>query len=250
MLGITSLGDAARFGLRPAELQTTAKHFAGPTDAALAAAVRHATQSAKLAPFTIAQAALSKDAVAYPATMVVYTAARTANLPKADAAKVASFIRTATTEGQKPGPGNGQLPGGYLPIRSTGATQALFAAASQVADAVAAQKGAASTATTTDEQKPATTGAPRGAGAGGGSAPAVGGLPDSSPASTTPAGTVSTKPVKAAAAGTPRQVASSIPTTAETSQVARTLIPLLLFVGLLAGLGSAVVRTINARGRS
>jgi hypothetical protein len=56
--------------------------------------------------------------------------------------------------------------------------------------------------------------------------------------------------VKAAAAGTPRQVASSIPTTAETSQVARTLIPLLLFVGLLAGLGSAVVRTINARGRS
>jgi hypothetical protein len=45
-------------------------------------------------------------------------------------------------------------------------------------------------------------------------------------------------------------MAGSIPTTAETSQVARTLIPALLFVGLLAGLGSALVRIINARGRS
>jgi hypothetical protein len=249
MLGITSLGDAARFGLRTAQLQTTEKHFAGPTDAALAAAVRHATQAAKLAPFTIAQAALKKDAAAYPATMVVYTAARTANLPTGDAAKVASFIRTATTEGQKPGPGNGQLPGGYLPIRSTGATEALFAAASQVADAVAAQKGAAADAATTDKPKPATTGAPRGTGSTAGSATTVGGVPASSPASATPPGTVSSRPVKAAAASTPQQVSGSIPTTAETSRVARALIPLLLFGGLLAGLGSALVRIINARGR-
>ena len=42
------------------------------------------------------------------------------DLAQADANKVALFIRTATTEGQKPGAGNGELPAGFLPIQDSG----------------------------------------------------------------------------------------------------------------------------------
>ena len=249
MLGITSLGDAARFGLRTAQLQTTRKRFAGPDTASLTAAVKHATRPARLAPFTIKQVALQKDPRAYPGTMVVHAAARTAHLGQSDAAKVASFIRTATTEGQKPGPGNGQLPGGFLPIRRTGATAALFESAAQVADAVAAQNGAATTTAPLVDQTPETRPQPSARIEGGGPVDS-GGAPPVVPAAPTTPETVSTKPVKATVATAPKEVASSIPTTTETSKVARTLIPLLLFVGLLSGLGSALVRSINARGRS
>ena len=72
--------------------------------------------------------------------MVVYTAARLQNLDQDDAAKVAQFIRVSTTEGQRPGSGNGELPGGFLPISKTGVTAPLYASAQEVADAVEAQK--------------------------------------------------------------------------------------------------------------
>ena len=71
--------------------------------------------------------------------MVIYTAARLQNLIQEDADKVAQFIRTATTEGQKAGPGNGELPGGFLPIEKKGSTRKLFDMAQEVATAVAAQ---------------------------------------------------------------------------------------------------------------
>ncbi len=60
---------------------------------------------------------------AYPGTMVVYTAARLQNLAQEDAAKVAQFIRVSTTEGQRPGSGNGELPDGFLPIRRPASTR-------------------------------------------------------------------------------------------------------------------------------
>lgn len=253
MLGITSLGDAARFGLRTAQLQTTPKHFVGPDDASLAAAARHAKQSARLAPFTIKQADLQKDASAYPATMIVYTAARTANLSKDDAAKVASFIRTATTEGQKAGPGNGQLPGGFLPITKAGATKALLLSATQVADAVAAQKGAETTSPKPTEgqppkrQKPASTTVVEG---GGGGATPVGAAAVAAPEPATTPKSGSAHPMRTMAAAANTEVANSVPTTVENSSIGRTLIPLLIYVGLLSGLGSVLVRIINARGRS
>ena len=56
--------------------------------------------------------------------MVVYTAARLQNLAQDDADKVAQFIRISTTEGQRPGSGNGELPDGFLPIRKTGVDRA------------------------------------------------------------------------------------------------------------------------------
>ncbi|WP_109509000.1 hypothetical protein [Nocardioides speluncae] len=155
MLGIVSLGDAERFGLRTARLQATGpakpqsrftaagRVFTGPDPVSLAHAVRLAEQDETYEPFTISQTALRRKAKAYPGTMIVYTAARLSGMAKADARTVAEFIRIATTEGQRRGFGNGQLPGGYLPLSRTGATGPLLRSANQVAAAVLEQKAPA-----------------------------------------------------------------------------------------------------------
>ena len=119
---------------RPSQARTSR-----PTDASLAAALGLAEQKKPDDPFVLDQADVRKSGKAYPGTMVVYTAAKTANLVAEDAAKVAQFIRVSTTEGQKAGTGNGELPAGFLPIKKTGATAKLHAAAQEVADAVAKQ---------------------------------------------------------------------------------------------------------------
>ena len=175
MLGVVSLGDVERYGLRSAALQTKTNTYVAPTDASLAAAVDlmqpqeprkggkgghgdegsdgGAANARLLAkpksntpdlgelgrPFVLDQADVRKSGKAYPGTMVVYTAARLRNLDPADARKVALFIRTATTEGQKPGAGNGELPAGFLPIEKKGSTRKLFDVAQDVAEAVEAQ---------------------------------------------------------------------------------------------------------------
>ncbi len=143
MLGLVTLGDAARYGLHVAALRTAGTGpgatFVAPGDASLAAAVGGSTASTVGAPFEVDLAHLPGDA--YPGTMVVHTTARLAGLPAADAAHVASFIETATTEGQVPGSLNGQLPEGYLPITSTGVTKPLYDAAQTVAAAVLRQDG-------------------------------------------------------------------------------------------------------------
>ena len=143
MLGLVSLGDAERYGLRTAQLRTDGAGvdatFVGVSTDAMAAALTAATHTGADAPFTIDRGAL--DPSAYPGTMVVHATARLSGLPAADAAHVAQFVRTATTEGQEPGPGNGQLPDGFLPILATGPTAALFASAQATADAIEAQAG-------------------------------------------------------------------------------------------------------------
>jgi hypothetical protein len=162
MLGVISLGDAARYGLHTAALQTKKGTYVAPDDDSLAAAVdlmqpqeprkghgsqggqgRRASDEVDLGelgrPFVLDQADIRKSGKAYPGTMVVYTAARLRNLTQDDADKVAQFIRTATTEGQKAGPGNGELPGGFLPIEKRGSTRKLFDMAQAVATAVEAQ---------------------------------------------------------------------------------------------------------------
>ena len=143
MLGVVSLGDADRYGLRTAELRTAgtgaAATFVAPSAPAMAAALDAASQTGAHAPFTIAQEDLSP--AAYPGTMIVHVAARVSGLEITRARQVAQFIRTSTTEGQVPGPGNGELPGGYLPIGPTGPTAPLLASAEAVAAAIEAQAG-------------------------------------------------------------------------------------------------------------
>ncbi|WP_210649390.1 hypothetical protein [Nocardioides sp. SYSU D00065] len=141
MLGVVSMGDAARLGLEQASLATR-KGFVAPTAGGLVKALRLAEPSRSgEKPFTLDMAALVK-ADAYPGTMIVYTAARTANLPQEDADKVRQFIEVATTEGQKQGYGNGQLPPGYVPLTKTGVTAPLWKQAQAVAEAIGEQEGA------------------------------------------------------------------------------------------------------------
>lgn len=143
MLGLVSLGDARRLGLQEARLHTRGSSYVAPTDAGLRAAVSLARPSRSgTQPFSLDMADVVKARTAYPGTMVVYTAARTANLPKTDAGKVAQFVRISTSEGQRPGYGNGELPQGYLPLSRKGVTAPLVKQALHVADVIEEQSGA------------------------------------------------------------------------------------------------------------
>lgn len=140
VLGLVSLGDAERFGLRTAALETKKGTYIGASATSLSAGVKQAAQEAKLGPFVLDQRQVRTSGNAYPGTMIVYTAAKLSGLLPEDAAKVAQFIRVSTTEGQRQGSGNGELPAGFLPIVKSGATAKLLASARAVADAVEAQQ--------------------------------------------------------------------------------------------------------------
>ncbi|WP_244931709.1 hypothetical protein [Nocardioides sp. W7] len=235
MLGLVSLGDAERYGLRTAALETTSKQYVEATTSSLRSALQLMEQKKKLAPFVLDQADVRKSRKAYPGTMVVYTAARLRNLPEEDAEKVALFMRTATTEGQREGFGNGELPGGFLPLRKSGATAALYRSAKEVADAVEAQKPAsvrpAESASATPDD--------------GASAPVV--IPDAAPSAAEPS--VSTAPtgvpdVPVAAAPVAMPATESI-----SSRTASGVVPSLLIIGLVGIAIASLLRFLLQRPR-
>ncbi|KQW48863.1 hypothetical protein ASC77_09065 [Nocardioides sp. Root1257] len=225
LLGVVSLGDAARYGLRAAALETKKGSYVGPTDSSLAAALKLSTQKKKYGPFVLDQADVRKSRSAYPGTMVVYTAARLQNLDKADATKVAQFIEVSTTEGQQQGSGNGELPGGFLPIRKTGVTAPYYASAQEVAAAVAAQKAPSAEPTGNPTS---------GAGTGGGSVappPAVPTAPAPS-ASASPSAVPSAPP-----AATPMPATQPVG-----SDLAGGLLPALILIGAVGCAATALIR--------
>jgi hypothetical protein len=236
MLGLVSLGDAARYGLRNASLETTPGKYVAPSTSSLSSSVRLATQAKPNLPFTMDMGDLLKAGNAYPGAMVVYTAAKLRNLDKADAAKVAQFIRVSTTQGQVPGSGNGQLPAGFLPITDGGVTKKLYVSAQQVAAAVAAQKPAP----TPPPSNPPPTGPQNPGGAPGTVPGAPGGDVPSAP---TDSGPSSAPPSQSAPPPTTAEAAGPMPPTqAVSSRVSKGLIPALVLVGLLGLLASTGVR--------
>lgn len=224
MLGLVNLGDAARFGIMTAALQTRGNSFVTPSDASLAAAVKVADQKKRYDAFGLAQEDLRRSAKAYPGTMIVYTAARLRNVNQEDADKVAQFIRVATTEGQRPGSGNGQLPAGYLPIAKKGVTSKLFASAQLVADAVEKQRPAPETAAPAEPTEQATDGSSTT-------------TPDDAaadpPASAPDAEEPSAAPSAAPTALPSVAVVATDPTAAISSSTAGRVMPALLLIGLL-----------------
>ena len=226
MLGVVSLGDVARYGLRSAALETRPGKFVEPSTSSLRAAVKLARQGKPLQPFTMDMKALRDSSHAYPGSMIVYTAAKTQHLDQADAAKVSQFIRVSSTEGQRQGSGNGQLPEGYLPIRNSGVTKKLYVSAQQVATAVAAQK----------EPSPPKT--PSGGTHPGNPSPRPPAQPSADlPTDAPTAGGPSTVPAASTDPGTTTEaVAAMPPTTSVSSRISRELIPALVLIGLL-GLG-------------
>ena len=226
MLGLVSLGDVSRYGLRSAALETKPGTFVAPSDASLAAAVRVAKQKHRYQPFTMDMKDL-RSGNAYPGAMIVYTAAKLANLDQADADKVAQFIRVSSTEGQRSGSGNGELPGGFLPIRKSGVTHQLYVSAQSVAAAVAAQKVPKSPSGGQPHSGPHSTGPQQ-------SPSGTSDLPSDAPTDAAPSTAPSSQPSKLP----PSDIAAAPmpPTSSIQSRISKGLIPALLLLGLL-GLG-------------
>jgi hypothetical protein len=165
--------------------------------------------------------------------MVVYTAARLQNLDKADAAKVAQFIRVSTSEGQRAGSGNGELPAGFLPISKSGPTARLHDSAQVVAAAVAAQK-----APSVDPPE-ASTSMGRDPFAGDGSVTTP---PTTAPTGGTPSTAVTPSSAAAPSPPPPTAVAPMPATQAVGSELAGGVLPLLILLGAIGCVATAVIR--------
>ena len=224
MLGLVTLGDVARYGLRSAALETRPGHYVAPTQSSLAAALRLAKQTKPLQPFVMDMGALRASAHAYPGAMVVYTAAKTQHLAPADAAKVAEFIRVSTTEGQRAGSGNGQLPGRVPPDPQQRRDQE----AVRLRPAGRHRGRGAEGAGTSEEhfdrwEHRAGPASPSGTSAN---------LPNNAPTGGTP----SSGPAPSTSAKTSTQAAAAVampPTQAVSSRISQGLLPALVLVGLL-----------------
>jgi len=156
IFGVVALADAARYDLPTAALlshadsgaaaaftDATGRAFVAPDDASLrsAAALLKPDKAAGTWPIPYADLRGDKGAAAYPGTMLVSLDVPTQGLPTADAARFAQLITWATTTGQTPGAGTGQLPVGYLPLTAANGLGALKAYAATAAAAVKAQRG-------------------------------------------------------------------------------------------------------------
>ncbi|MCW2498180.1 hypothetical protein [Jatrophihabitans sp.] len=259
LIGITSLGEVSRYGLTAAALQTTA-NVADPsaqfTDAEGRSFVAPSAQSLRSAadllkpdnsagvwdfPYDALHKGGSADQ-AYPGTMVIYADVPTSALPKADAAKLATFLRFAAGPGQVAGLENGELPPGYLPITKANGLEALATYTSRAADAVAAQAGAVPRVdgSTLPSSPPATPTAPATTSSTAGEAASVPPLavgsvtvPTASPTSTAapsePASAEQTGP-----AASPESAALRTPTAR--SPVALVVLPILFALTFLAAL--------------
>jgi hypothetical protein len=239
MLGIVDLGDAERFGLRAAALQTRVdqpgttfsdgkgRRFAKPDLDGLRAALAAYAPAGQSVPFTFDPAKLAPSA--YPGTVVVYTAAKLTGLDLTKAKNVASFIRIATTEGQVQGRGNGQLPAGYLPLVKTGATAALWKQAQVVADLIEEQNPAAPSPTPTSTSEPTDAASP-------------------TPTATDSAVVATAVEKTAPRAGPVTTVLETDPSAVTTSKVAALLLPLLILGAALCMLATPILRMMIAQG--
>jgi ABC-type phosphate transport system substrate-binding protein len=144
MIGISSLGDADRYQLEQAALQTTPDHYAEPTATSLRAAASFLRPDQAAGTWRLSYTALrsaASAASAYPGTMLVSTAVPTSGLPAKTAKDYAAFLRFVAGPGQQPGEGVGQLPAGYLPITKANGVGQLATYTQVAAQAVALQNG-------------------------------------------------------------------------------------------------------------
>jgi len=196
MLGLVSLGEASRYNLDAASLETdvkpgtpagqfapaTARTFVAPTTASLRAAAgliaADATTQTWQVPAGVIQSTPA-DSGAYPGTMVVDAQIPTSGLPRTDATNLSKFLQFAAGQGQTPGTGYGTLPAGYLPMTAANGLGDLVAYTQAAAAAVEAQQGAI----------PALKGGPP-PGSGGSSSPS----PGSSAGSSSPKGSSNPSP--------------------------------------------------------
>lgn len=248
LMGITSLGDAERFGLHSAALRNGEGAYVKPTTSSLAKTIRVGSQEGSYGPFDLDAEKVAATGGAYPGTMIVYTAARLANLEQEQATTIARFIRIAVTEGQRQGRSNGELPSGYLPITKRGSTAALYAAALRTADAIEAQGGADEDETDADSDPDADSDEENEDGGPGDDSDAT--PPGST--SSDPDGSTPGDPSDAGKPGDGSPADADATTTAATEAASSSwggaLLPALLVIGLLAGASSVVSWLVGSRG--
>jgi hypothetical protein len=257
VIGITSLGEAARYDLQSAALQTqssvdpaakftdgSGRTFVAPSEKSLAAAASHLKADPTTTVWSASASALQGDSGAYPGIMVVNADVPTTGLTAPIAKDYANLLRFAAGAGQHPGSGNGQLPPGYVPMTSGNGLGALADYTRRAAAAVQAQQGVVPPLVASG---PSGSGLPPGApgvaggGAGGRNGGGVGG-PAGQPIKSGAGGAAATK------ASAPSQSSSQVALTVKTPStgfgVGGLVLPAILGFGLLGGLlaGGVLIR--------
>lgn len=232
LIAITSVAQANTYVMPTAQLQVHQlangqRLFAAPTSDAMAAALGYTVQDKDTGVLSLDFPHLSANA--YPGTMPIYAAIPTAGLDKATATAYAQFLTFAATDGQTPGTGVGNLPPGYAPLPDVLRQYTLTAA-----QAVAAQNGQVPPPPQNIVEQIRNQNGQQPASVGNG----VGGTPNSVPASASPPGSAAPG-AGAAQTSTPTTLAT---TRGVDSWLAAWGLPILLGVGLLAGIAVPLVR--------
>ncbi len=171
VLGVTSLGDARRYGLNTAALQSTStvtdytakfttpagRAFVLPSPASLKAATGLLSFTGDASGWPVPYTKLRTVATAYPGTMLVYLDVAALGLSASDASAYSALLSYLAGPGQVPGEGAGQLPDGYLPLTAADGLGALAAYTARAARTVAAQGRSASVPSTPAGSSPAAT---------------------------------------------------------------------------------------------
>jgi hypothetical protein len=227
MTGVLPYSDAA-INLFPSFALVNA---AGKAVAPSTASIEAAVSQMKTNPDGITQSAnfASRDPNAYPLALVNYAMVPTCGLSAAKASAISAFLTDVATKGQTPGYLPGQLAPGYAPLNSHQLGQL---------------KAAASTVATKGKQACPSGGGPSGPGSGGtgsGGTGSTGGGSKGGKGGTNPQTTAQLGKNKAHNAG----YAVKDPFTAG---LARLILPLLVIIGGLLGLGGPVAYVVGATG--
>jgi hypothetical protein len=158
MVGVVSLADAYEFGLPAAELQTyvgpgapakftdgSDRVFQAPDTASLTAAAALLQPDKAVGSWVLPYSDFPTDPAAidaYPGTMLMSMDVPTEGLTMSTAKDLAEYMSYASTAGESPGAGIGQLPGGYLPMTSANGLADEVAYTKAAAADVEAQNGA------------------------------------------------------------------------------------------------------------
>jgi hypothetical protein len=221
VIGLASLADAERYGLREAALQSAHSAqapfdtYVSPTNASLRATFDLTSFDSTAHSWPIPYDKIQSDnsGNAYPGAMVVYADIPTSGLPSGNAAAYAQLLDFAAGAGQTPGLRAGQLPPGYLPMTSANGLGAMVTYTRAAAQDVRAQNGLVPPQT----QPPPTSPTPGATASGAGSPPLTGGGPALSSGATPPG--------SARSSSTPSKAPStslSGSTTPATTQAAKT----------------------------
>jgi hypothetical protein len=158
MLGVVSLGDARRYNLRLASLETQStssgatkfssakgRTFVAPSDASLRTTADLLKPDKTTGTWPISYTRLrtrKAAALAYPGTLVVYASIPTSGLPADDATAYADLLDFTAGAGQVPGLAQGDLATGYLPLTAKNGLAGMMLYTKRAAVAVAQQAGA------------------------------------------------------------------------------------------------------------